>query len=556
MQGTLLRVVTHQLRPDDELSSGHLYWPIVPRLAALGLFILLAIAQTWPLARHPSVHSRVDNGDYSLNVWAVDWVARTLPVDPAHLFDANIFYPARRTLAYSEPLILQGTLAIPGIWLGLSPVLVMNLLLIAGFALSGWTFALLVHRDTGSWAAGLVAGTAVAFSAHNLLRLAHIQALHLELVPLVFFAIYQLLETGQKRYAVLLGAATALQATASIYLLVFTAWATLCAGLSLVPELRRRSREALTWAAIAGVTCAVILLPILWPYFEVSRTQGLLRSMGETRRCSATWNDYLYTGSRVHFDAWSHRFRDDSSDANFPGIVVTGLAVFGLFGTGGRGPRGRMWLGVVLGSVLLSVAPRLPGFSWLHEHVTAIGAIRCYSRAGQMALIGMAVLAGYGTARLLGAMRTRRSAAIATVAVVALTNLEALRAPFWYRDFRGVPPIYDVLRKEARAVVVELPIYDRRAFFANARYMINATRHRHPIVNGYSGFAPPEFDSTARGLMKFPGDEALELMHRLGVTHVVVHPAMDGRRPAIEASHAVRLVAEDGGIAIYRVVHH
>src|SRR6187431_2240676 len=119
------------------------------RLAALGLFVLLAIGHTWPLAQRPAVHSRVDNGDYSLNVWAVDWVARTLPTDPAHLFDANIFHPARLTLAYSEPLILQGALAIPAVWLGVPPVVTFNLLLIAGFALSGWAFAWLVHRDTG-----------------------------------------------------------------------------------------------------------------------------------------------------------------------------------------------------------------------------------------------------------------------------------------------------------------------------------------------------------------------------------------------------------------------
>ena len=124
------------------------------RLAAFGLFALLAIAHTWPLAGDPAVHSRVDNGDYSLNVWAVDWVARTLPTNPAHLFDANIFHPARLTLAYSEPLILQGALAIPAVWLGVPPVLTYNVLTMAGLALSGWAFALLVYRETGSWPAG------------------------------------------------------------------------------------------------------------------------------------------------------------------------------------------------------------------------------------------------------------------------------------------------------------------------------------------------------------------------------------------------------------------
>jgi hypothetical protein len=584
----------------------------VPRFAVLGIFVLVAVAHTWPLAQRPAVHSRVDNGDYSLNVWAVDWVARTLPTDPAHLFDANIFYPSRLTLAYSEPLILQGALAMPAVWLGMSPVTTFNLLLIAGFALSGWAFALLVQRDTGSWLAGLVAGSAVAFNAHHLVRLAHIQALHLELVPLVFLALDRLLVTRRVWYAALLGAALALQATTSIYLLVFTGWALICAGLVRLPEWRRRVRETALWMLVAGATCVLLLLPILWPYAELARTQGMTRDVGEARRCAATWTDYLYTGSRVHFDAWSNRFQNDSSDANFPGLTVTGLAVFALLGAGRRSPRARMWLGVVLGSVLLSALPRLPGFEWLHEHVPAMGALRCYSRAGQMALVGMAVLAGYGAARLMraldvrsrpgpgtggndaaaldgptnentgqypgeeqssgaerhagriprslaiGPLRTARAAMVVGFALLAAINLEALRAPFWYRDFSGIPAIYNRLRDEPHAIVVEMPFYDRRAFFGNAEYMINATRHRHPIVNGYSGFAPPDFDVRAEALRAFPGDAALQMMHQLGVTHVVVHStrAMEQRRAAIDATSALRLVVEEDGIAIYRFVHH
>jgi hypothetical protein len=529
----------------------------VTRLAALAFFVLLAVGHTWPLASRPAVYSRVDNGDYSLNVWAVDWVARTLPTDPLHLYDANIFHPARLTLAYSEPLILQGALAIPGTWLGVPAVATFNLVLIAGFALSGWAFALLVRRETGSWIAGLVAGSAVAFNAHHLVRLAHIQALHLELVPLVFLALDRLLATGRVRYAALAGASVAVQATASIYLLIFTAWAAVCAWLARLPEWRRRPGDTATWTLVAAATCAVLLLPVLWPYAELASSQGLVRGIGETRRCSSTWTDYLYTGSHVHYAAWSHRFRE-SSDAQFPGVVVTALAVFALWGGGVRAPRTRMWIGVVAGAVLLSALPRLPGFAWLHEHVPALAAIRCYSRAGQMALVGMGVLAGYGAARLLARMGTTRAAGLAGIVAIAAINVEALRAPFLYREFPGIPAIYDRLRDEPHAVVVEMPFYDRQAFFANAGYMINATRHRHPLVNGYSGFAPPGFEATARAMRTFPGDEALTLMHDLGVTHVVVHRTggMEHRLPAIDASPALRKIAEQDGIAIYRFAGH
>ena len=525
--------------------------------AVLGLFVLLAVAHTWPLALRPAVYSRVDNGDYCLNVWALDWVARTLPTDPAHLFDANIFYPARLALAYSEPLILQGALAIPGAWTGLSPIATFNLVLIAGFALSGWAFALLVHRQTGSWMAGLVAGSAVAFNAHILVRLAHIQALHLELVPLVFLALDRLLVTRRRRLAALFGAAVALQATASIYLLVFTAWAAACAAIARIAEWRRRLREAVMWALLSVAACGLVLLPVIWPYTVLARTQGMGRGIGETRQCAASWSDYLYTGSRVHFEAWSHRFRD-SSDANFPGVVVTGLAVLALWGSTRRPPQARMWLAVVAGSVVLSTLPRFPGFDWLHEHVPAMGAIRCYSRAGQMALVGMGVLAGLGAARMLGKLRSARAATLVGIVLVAAVNLEAVRAPFQYREFHGIPAVYDRLRDEPHAVVVELPFFERRSFFGNAEYMIYATRHRHPLVNGYSGFVPRDYDANAQAMRAFPADDALERLHQLGVTHIVVHPAsgLEQRRAEIDANPALRLVAEQDGIAIFRLVYH
>ena len=537
------------------------------RFAALGLFALLAIAHTWPLAGDPAVHSRVDNGDYSLNVWAVDWVARTLPTNPAHLFDANIFHPARLTLAYSEPLILQGALAIPAVWLGAPPVLTYNVLTMAGLALSGWAFALLVYRETGSWPGALVAGSAVAFNAHHLMRLVHIQALHLELLPLVFLAMDRLLATGRARYAALLGAAVAVQATASIYLLVFTGGAAACAWIARLPEWRGRLRESAMWIALAGITCAVVLLPVLWPYAELARTQGLVRGLGETQACAATWTDYFFTGSRLHFDAWSYRFKG-SSDANFPGLVVAALAVAGLVSGWRRGPHARMWLAVVAGSVLLSALPQMPGFAWLHAHVPALGAIRCYSRAGQMALVGMGVLAGYGAAALLGTWGRggggtwgrggvgAKGRALAVV-LVAAVNLEALRAPLWYRDYPGVPAIYNTLRDQPNAVVIELPFYGRGGFFGNAGYMINATRHRRPLVNGYSGFAPPGFEATAQMMRAFPREDALQLLDTLGVTHVVVHRAtgpMQRRRALIDASPRLQLAAEQDGIAVYRIV--
>jgi len=39
-------------------------------------------------------------------MWRIGWVQHQLVTDPRHLFDANIFYPLRATLTYSDAMIL------------------------------------------------------------------------------------------------------------------------------------------------------------------------------------------------------------------------------------------------------------------------------------------------------------------------------------------------------------------------------------------------------------------------------------------------------------------
>ena len=117
---------SHGSPPSSACSS-----PIVPHLAA----------------RHATRRRcrRNDNGDALLNEWILAWVAHQLPRAPLRLFDANIFYPAKDTLAFSEPLIVPAILGAPVRWLGGSPVLVFNLALLLGFALTGLAGYALVY---------------------------------------------------------------------------------------------------------------------------------------------------------------------------------------------------------------------------------------------------------------------------------------------------------------------------------------------------------------------------------------------------------------------------
>jgi hypothetical protein len=72
-----------------------------------------------------------------LNEWIIGWIAHQLPRAPLHLFDANIFFPEPNTLAFSEHMFVQardGRAAPVG---GLPTLLVYNILVMAGLALTG-----------------------------------------------------------------------------------------------------------------------------------------------------------------------------------------------------------------------------------------------------------------------------------------------------------------------------------------------------------------------------------------------------------------------------------
>ena len=80
-------------------------------LVLAGAFAL-AIFTTWPLAARFYTAGRIDSGDGRFSVWNIAWVAHALTSDPSSLYHANIFYPHRYALSFSEPNVLAGVMAV------------------------------------------------------------------------------------------------------------------------------------------------------------------------------------------------------------------------------------------------------------------------------------------------------------------------------------------------------------------------------------------------------------------------------------------------------------
>jgi hypothetical protein len=520
----------------------------------LALFIALAVIHLWPLASAPGTLSRNDNGDFVLHEWIMAWVAHQVVTDPLHLFDANIFYPERGTLSYSDHLFAQSMMGAPLLWAGASPVLVHNLVLMAGFALTGWTACLVLERWTGSSLGAIGGGSLVAFNSFGLTRLPQIQDLHLEFFPLALLALDRLLRSPRMRHALALTAWFVLQSLTGTYVMVFTSLSLVAAALARPFEwLAPGRRQVLGYLLGAAALSGLALLPFLLPYYRASAEVGLGRSLDETQRYSAELTDYFAAAGRIHFDwlQWSRPYFQ--GDALFPGLVALALAVFGVAAFGLKDLRVRMLLAIAVVSFALSFGPAFPPYRVLYAVYPLLTGIRGAVRFGQFTLVAIGMLAGFGIAAIAARVRPRIATSLGLVLIVAV-NAEAMRAPLFYTEYHGIPPIYDALRQTgSKAVLAFFPFYASPQFHLNAPLMLMTTRTWQPMVNGYSGFKPASYYEHVEKLASFPDRSSIDYLIALGVTHVLV----DGRnmRPekleALADFEELHLWRTDGNMRIY-----
>lgn len=217
-------------------------------------------------------------------------------------------------------------------------------------------------------------------------------------------------------------------------------------------------------------------------------------------------------------------------------------------------PRARMCLAFGIGGIVLSFGPAVPGYAALYHVLLPLHAVRAVSRFGYLALFAVAALAGFGLVEL-RRMGPERRWRVSAIAILSLAALEPLAALLHLVRFDRVSPIYARLASEPGAVVAEMPFYGGSSAHAHAAYMLNSTAHWKPMVNGYSGTAPPSFVDRVRAFSGFPDAQSIAALQQAGVTHVFVHangfpPHISDLIAQVPALH--RLEDLDG-ITLYRL---
>jgi hypothetical protein len=484
------------------------------------LFTVLTAVVTYPqvLRMKDGVH---DPGDPLMVTWVLAWVAHQLPRAPAHLFDANIFYPERNTLAYSETLVVPGAMAAPLQWIGMGPILVYNLVFLSGFVLSGVGAALLVRRLTGSDGAAVLAGIVFAFQPFRVDHHAHLQLQQTQFIPLSLWAFHRLLDTSRIRDGVWLGFLAAAQMLSCVYYGVFLIpyMAVVCG--TMVIAKRAWSRERLIAMAVAVAVAAVVMVPAARAYVGARKVVGE-RGVQEVKDGgSARLRNYL--GAPEVNLVYGERFARFTQPERrlFPGFVALALAAVALWP-----PLSATRIAYALGLLIaFDVSLGFNGVAYraLYEYFLPFRAIRVPARMAIMAFFSLSVLAGYGAARIGERLPSpaKRRAVFAVLALLMLVEY-ASKLTLWIAPTTPPAAYADIVRDRGdspTAVLFEFPT----GHLEDPEYMYYSTFHWQYLVNGYSGFFPPSYLKVVRAVENFPDAASFDAIKSHGVRYVVIH---------------------------------
>lgn len=160
--------------------------------------------------------------------------------------------------------------------------------------------------------------------------------------------------------------------------------------------------------------------------------------------------------------------------------------------------------------------------------------------------------------RHLGAPVLRSSVAVAFAALL-LIDLAPSRFPWFPSPPDGdFPPVYHWLARQPGVdAVLELPLVDNST---DISYMVYATRHWKPLVNGFSGYLPDVYTRFREACCwPVPNPGQLATLRDWGVTHILLHNRALDRDwswqilASFEKREKVTLLYDDGGDRVYLI---
>ena len=485
-------------------------------LVAAGCSAFMALA-TWPQVAQPYAVS--DMGDPLFSVWRLMWLTHEFVRNPLNIFNANQFYPEPRTLTFSDPVLTPALLFAPLQAIGLHRLVAYNIVFLSGGVLSGVAMYYLARALTGRRDAAWIAAAIFTMHPYRVEHFAHLELQMTMLMPVAVWGLHRTLASGRLRDGLATGAAFGAQFLSALYY-----------GTFLIPFLfviggclwiaRGFPLKPLRSLAAGAVLAAVMFAPVFAVYLQTKPYMGS-RPVATVGFYSAEGRDYLKAHYRSGTYGWLSKDAkpERSLFPRIAPIVLAGIALWPPLSV----TRIAYALALVF-SMELSFGFNRPLFALLYESVPPFSNIRVPARYSVLAGLALAVLAGFGAARVFARWPRLRPALMAVM--LAAISYEAVPNIELVRPWLTPPPIYESLANKPPSVLAEFPMPEPRTdSLSEFSYLYFSTFHWQKLVNGQSGWLPPTYVDMLEEEKDFPSERAIAYLRQRGVDYVAVHGA-------------------------------
>lgn len=515
-------------------------------------FCLFTAALTFPYVLNLR-DAVADTGDPYLVSWILWWDYHQTFTDPLNLFHANLFYPLRYTLAFSENSYGIALPFFPLYALGVRPLTVHAIALFLAFASTGYGAFRLGRTLTGSAAAGWIAGIAFAFVPFRFSMFSHVHYLFAIWIPLVFEALILFARERNRKRALYLGVAFFMSGLTCITWFAFSLVPlTVCALFLLTRHGIWRDTAFWRRGFVAIGLASLFLLPFLLPYHFVAQLYHFQRSVDEVKDGSANAVSWLAVERRNQL--W-HGLGDNFAGPNrfklFPGslpILLSLVAAVSAMRRSLQKQSEAFWIGLVLAVIgfIYTLGWNSVFYRVLYDLIPIFRSIRIAARGAMFGYLGLALLAGLGAssvAEIVCKGRPRwRYTVVGLIAALLLFELNTAPLEFVHGDVNPDAVSLRLRETPTRGGIVILPANAN----VNHHHVLRAADHMKPLIVGISGFNSPYEDRIEYDTRGGPiADSVVQMFEEIPASYLVVanHLVPPERRVDYEAFLGRALVA-------------
>lgn len=308
------------------------------------LYTVVAGVYLWPIASVYADHIAPNTGDPVFTLYVLKWVVHQAHLGFPDLWNANVFFPAKGALAFSDPFLGPAL----EIYFFKNAIAGYNFLFFTSFVLSGLAVFWVLRKSGVSPVVALLGGAMYAFTPLRLSHLNHLSILLAQWIPLTLWSFDRLLAEPQFRRVGRAGLFLlfyVLNLTSGCYfayMIHFPLAAILASRLYSGRREILRPSALRVLVAVAALAAAGAFLQFL-PFLRLSQRMDMKRDVREVVKNAATLASYVSPAPENRYSVYSSRgvWKRASlppaerpfvrpENALFPGLLPTLFGALGL----------------------------------------------------------------------------------------------------------------------------------------------------------------------------------------------------------------------------------